>query len=112
MDSVDAAPHVGSQTTLAGEFIDGEPIPLMRYSRGIWCRAGVEECTVVDLERREPHCKMMGWHLDVLKKRYPECYKVCTVPTKELYLWRNITKHRPGTFPDVLRAARGTRSSL
>ena len=57
---LDSPGRVGSQTTLAGECIGGEPIPLIRYGHGIWCRFGVEELIVVDLLRRQPHCKMCG----------------------------------------------------
>jgi len=64
----------GSQVAFAGEFINGEPIPLMRYSQCQWQRYGVEEQLLVDLRRREPHCKMMGFHLDVLKTRQPKLY--------------------------------------
>ncbi|CAE7784067.1 unnamed protein product, partial [Symbiodinium necroappetens] len=65
---LDSPGRVGSQTTLAGEYIGGEPIPLIRHGQGIWCRFGVEELIVVDLLRWQPHCKMMGDHLDVLRK--------------------------------------------
>jgi len=65
---------VGSQVVFAGEFVGGEPIALMRFPMAQWMRYGVEEQMVVDLHRREAHCKMMGFHLDVLAKRAPECY--------------------------------------
>lgn len=71
---LDSVGHTGSQTTVAGEFTGVEPIPLMRYSKGVWARAGVEESILVELPRRQAHCKMMGFHLDVLEKRQPECY--------------------------------------
>ena len=58
VNRLDSPGHVGSQTTLAGEYIGGEPIPLMRYGQGIWCRFGVEEIVIVDLPRRQPHCAL------------------------------------------------------
>jgi len=75
---LDSVGHTGSQTTLAGEFTGVEPIPLMRYPKGVWARAGVEESILVELPRRQAHCKMMGFHLDVLEKRQPECYSSFT----------------------------------
>ena len=48
----------------------------MRYGQGIWCRYGVEEQVIVELQRRQAHCKMMGDHLDVLRKRCPKLYDV------------------------------------
>jgi hypothetical protein len=65
----------GSQVAFAGEFINGEPIPLMRFSQCQWQRYGVEEQLHVDLKRREPHCKMMGFNLDVLATRQIELYE-------------------------------------
>jgi len=65
---------VGSQVTFAGEFMGLEPIPLMRYAMAQWTRHGVEEQPIMPLKRREPYCKMMGWHLDVLGKRDPSLY--------------------------------------
>lgn len=97
---LDCPGKIGSQTTLAGEFIGDEPIPLMRFNTGVWCRYNVEEQVLVDLKRREPHCKMMGFHLDVLKKRFPHLYGVCVQPTGDLYTWRNTTKTRPGDYKD------------
>jgi len=64
----------GSQVAFAGEFINGEPIPLMRYPQCQWQRYGVEEQLIVELRRREPHCKMMGFNLDVLATRQPKLY--------------------------------------
>eukprot|EP00930_Biecheleria_cincta_P033994 TRINITY_DN23528_c0_g1_i1.p1 TRINITY_DN23528_c0_g1~~TRINITY_DN23528_c0_g1_i1.p1 ORF type:complete len:805 (+),score=142.66 TRINITY_DN23528_c0_g1_i1:43-2457(+) len=102
---LDSNGKLGSQTTLAGEYIGGEPIPLMRYAQGVWCRYGVEEQVIVELKRRQPHCKMMGDHLDVLKKRWPELYGVCT--QEELFQWREVTSRRPGDFPDEHPYLRG-----
>ena len=90
VNRLDSPGRLGSQTTLAGEYIGGEPIPLMRYGQGIWCRYGVEEQVIVELSRRQAHCKMMGDHLDVLKKRAPELYGVCCKHREELYSWRQI----------------------
>merc|ERR1712124_148685 len=104
---IDCPGKLGSQTTLAGEYIGGEPIPLMRYSQGVWCRHGVEEQVHVDLPRREAHCKMMGDHLDVLKKRWPATYGVCTVPNKDLFTWGNTTTARPGSYRDEYCYLRG-----
>lgn len=70
----------GSQVAFAGEFIGGEPIPLMRYSQCQWQRYGVEEQLHIELQRREPHCKMMGFNLDVLATRQPKLYS-CMVAT-------------------------------
>lgn len=70
----------GSQVAFAGEFIGGEPIPLMRYSQCQWQRFGVEEQLHIKLERREPHCKMMGFNLDVVETRQPKLYS-CMVAT-------------------------------
>lgn len=81
---LDSVGPTGSQTTLAGEFTNAEPIPLMRYARGAWTRHGVEEQVPVDLPRRQAHCKMMGFHLDVLKKRFPECYGSFVLPVEKL----------------------------
>jgi predicted amidohydrolase len=66
----------GSQVAFAGEFMGVEPIPLMRYPQCQWQRYGVEEQLLVDLHRRETHCKMMGYSLDVLATRQPELYDV------------------------------------
>lgn len=66
----------GSQVAFAGEFLDGEPIPLMRYPQCQWQRFGVEEQLLVDLKHREPYCKMMGFHLDVLATRQPKLYAI------------------------------------
>jgi len=71
---MDNAAGVGSQVTFAGEYIGGEPIPLMRYAMAQWCRPGLEEQPIFSLKRREPYCKMMGDHLDVLGKRDPALY--------------------------------------
>jgi len=87
---LDCPGKLGSQTTLAGEFIGGEPIPLMRYAQGVWARHNVEEQIHVELLRRQAHCKMMGDHLDVLHKRFPDLYAVCTVPNHQLPTWRNM----------------------
>jgi len=65
---------VGSQVTFAGEYIGGEPIPLMRYAMAQWTRYGVEEQLIFSLKRREAYCKMMGDHLCVLGKRDPALY--------------------------------------
>lgn len=91
VNRLDSPGRLGSQTTLAGEYIGGEPIPLMRYGQGIWCRYGVEEQVIVELPRRQAHCKMMGDHLDVLKKRAPALYSVCCKPKEELYGWRQMS---------------------
>lgn len=104
---LDCPGRLGSQTTLAGEYIGGEPIPLMRYPQGVWCRHNVEEQVIVDLPRRQAHCKMMGDHLDVLHKRFPELYGVCTRPESELFTWRGTTKTRPGDYEDGLLPQRG-----
>jgi len=104
---LDCPGKFGSQATLAGEYIGGEPIPLMRYPQGVWARSGVEEQILVDLPRRQAHCKMMGDHLDVLKKRFPPLYEVCTRPSPELFTWRNTTKAMPGSYPDGYRHVRG-----
>jgi len=71
---LDNMAKVGSQVVFAGEFIGGEPIALMRYPMAQWMRYGVEEQMVVTLERREANCKMMGFCLDVLAHRFPQCY--------------------------------------
>mmetsp|Transcript_21473 Transcript_21473/g.37829 ORF Transcript_21473/g.37829 Transcript_21473/m.37829 type:complete len:804 (-) Transcript_21473:345-2756(-) len=105
---LDSPGQLGSQTTHAGEFLGGEPIPLMRYCQGTWCRWGVEEQVIVDLQRRQAHCKMMGDHLDVLKKRFPDLYNVCTKPREDLHTWRDVTTMRPGDFPDECRYLRGS----
>lgn len=73
LDSVGVA---GSQVCYAGEFMGDEPIALMRYPTALQGRHGVEEQLHFVLHRREAHCKMMGFHLDVLHKRFPECYHV------------------------------------
>lgn len=73
---MDNVAEVGSQVTFAGEFIGGEPIPLMRYASAQWTRYGVEEQPLFQLKRREPYCKMMGFHLCVLGKRNPSLYKM------------------------------------
>jgi predicted amidohydrolase len=75
---LDNSGREGSQVAFAGEFINGEPIPLMRYSQCQWQRYGVEEQLIVELRRREPHCKMMGFNLDVLRTRQPKLYDVMT----------------------------------
>jgi len=79
---LDNVAREGSQVAFAGEFIPGhtEPIALMRYSQCQWQRYGVEEQLLVDLQRREAHCKMMGFHLDVLATRQPALYD-CMVAT-------------------------------
>eukprot|EP00913_Durusdinium_trenchii_P032479 g30408.t1 len=83
VNRLDSPGRLGSQTILAGEYIGGEPIPLMRYGQGIWCRYGVEEQIIVELQRRLTHCKMMGDHLDVLAKRSPELYHVCCTASED-----------------------------
>eukprot|EP00971_Amphidinium_carterae_P312409 6209210-Amphidinium_carterae.1 len=98
---LDCAAKFGSQTSLAGEYVGGEPIPLMRYPQGVWTRHGVEEQVLVDLPRRQAHCKMMGLHLDVLRKRFPHLYGVCTKPDQELFTWRNTTSACP---PEGMRS--------
>ena len=75
--------QVGSQVVYAGEFLGGEPIALMRYPQAQWMRYGVEELMVTQLARREPHCKMMGFHLDVLASRFPQCYGMMTATEEE-----------------------------
>jgi len=80
VNRLDSPGRLGSQTTKAGEYIRGEPIPLMRYCEGVWARYGVEEQIHVQLARREPHCKMMGEILDVVEKRYPELCHLITSP--------------------------------
>mmetsp|Transcript_8570 Transcript_8570/g.18695 ORF Transcript_8570/g.18695 Transcript_8570/m.18695 type:complete len:794 (-) Transcript_8570:114-2495(-) len=97
---LDCPGRLGSQTTLAGEYISGEPIPLMRYAQGVWARFNLEEMILVELPRRQAHCKMMGDYLDVLQKRFPSRYEAVTKPTVDLYTWRNTTKVRPGDYPD------------
>jgi predicted amidohydrolase/ABC-type nitrate/sulfonate/bicarbonate transport system substrate-binding protein len=77
---LDTPAGVGSQVVMAGEFVGGEPIALMRYPTAQWMRHGVEEQLVVALKRREANCKMMGYHLDVLRKRHPQCYASLTTP--------------------------------
>lgn len=104
---LDCLGKIGSQTTLAGEFIGDEPIPLMRFNSGVWCRHNVEEQVIVDLVRRQPHCKMMGFHLDVLRRRFPDLYGACTKPSGELFLWRNTTRVRPGDYKDEYAIIRG-----
>lgn len=81
---LDCLGRIGSQTTKAGEYIRGEPIPLMRYSEGVWARYNVEEQIHVQLRRREPHCKMMGEILDVVEKRFPELCGIITCPKSKL----------------------------
>lgn len=81
---LDSPGRFGSQTTVAGEYLGGEPIPLMRYCQGVWARYGVEEQILVELQRRQAHCKMMGEILDVLEKRYPELCSIVTTPTAQL----------------------------
>eukprot|EP00929_Paragymnodinium_shiwhaense_P002494 TRINITY_DN102755_c0_g1_i1.p1 TRINITY_DN102755_c0_g1~~TRINITY_DN102755_c0_g1_i1.p1 ORF type:complete len:607 (+),score=114.71 TRINITY_DN102755_c0_g1_i1:99-1919(+) len=73
---LDNVAREGSQVSFAGEFVPGhtEPIALMRYSQCQWQRYGVEEQLLVELQRREAHCKMMGFHLDVLATRQPALY--------------------------------------
>lgn len=105
---LDSPGTLGSQTTVAGEYVGGEPIPLMRYAKGIWCRYGVEEQVIVELHRREAHCKMMGDNLDVLEKRWPELYGVCCEPRDKLFGWSAVTTVRPGDFSDEYRYVRGT----
>jgi predicted amidohydrolase len=72
---LDNTAREGSQVAFAGEFITEEPIPLMRYPQCQWQRYGVEEQLLVELKRREPYCKMMGFNLDVLATRQVELYK-------------------------------------
>jgi len=55
---LDNPAEVGSQVVFAGEFLGGEPVALMRFPTAQWMRHGVEELLVVELERREPHCKV------------------------------------------------------
>jgi len=105
---LDCKGKLGSQTMLAGEYTGGEPIPLARYGQGVWTRHNVEEQVHVELARRQTHCKMMGDHLDVLRKRFPTLYGACTKPSEELFTWRNTTKKRPSDFPDDLRDVRRT----
>lgn len=105
---LDCPGKLGSQTTLAGEYIGGEPIPLMRFPQGVWTRHNVEEQVIVDLHRRQAHCKMMGDHLDPVAKRFPNLYSVCTQPLDELFTWRNTTAARPGDYEDELRPLRGS----
>jgi predicted amidohydrolase/ABC-type nitrate/sulfonate/bicarbonate transport system substrate-binding protein len=78
---LDNPAEVGSQVVMAGEFVGGEPIALMRYPTAQWMRYGVEEQLVLTMKRREANCKMMGFHLDVLRKRHPECYASLAAPS-------------------------------
>lgn len=105
---LDCPGRLGSQTTLAGEYIGGEPIPLARYAQGVWARHNVEEQILVDLPRRQAHCKMMGDHLDVLRKRFPRLYGVCTESAGGLFTWRNVTRARPGDYRDEYALVRGS----
>lgn len=105
---LDCVGEIGSQTTFAGEFCGLEPIPAMRYANAAWCRYNVEEQITVDLRRREPHCKMMGYHMDVMHKRFPELYEVCKVPTEDLYHWKYVTRTALGDYKDERRLQRGT----
>merc|ERR1712232_421065 len=97
----------GSQVAFAGEFINGEPIPLMRYSQCQWQRYGVEEQLLVDLRRREPHCKMMGFHLDVLRTREPKLYDTMVATgdnkpasaTAPLFNMTSNKRHKAGYSP-------------
>jgi len=77
---LDNQAQVGSQVVYAGEFIGNEPIALMRYPTAQWMRYGVEEQMVIHLSRRQPWCKMMGHHLDVLATRVPGCYGMFVKP--------------------------------
>jgi len=107
VNRIDSPGRLGSQTTLAGEYIGGEPIPLMRYAQGVWCRYGVEEQVMVELQRRQAHCKMMGDHLDVLKKRWPDLYGVCCEPQENLFQWREVASVA-GPVTDGYRYLRGS----
>jgi len=80
---LDSSARVGSQVCFAGEFLGDEPIPLMRFPAVHLSRYGVEEQLHVTLERREAHCKMMGFFLDVLAKRFPETYRPLVTPSKD-----------------------------
>lgn len=71
---------LGSQIVQADLFAPGQPIALMRYPTGYWSRHGFEEQLLVQLDLRDAHSKMMGFHLDVLASRQPDLYDVMVAP--------------------------------
>lgn len=71
---------IGSQILRADEFRPGQPIALMRYPTAYVSRTGFEEQLLVELDLREAHSKMMGWHLDVLATRQPAVYAPMVQP--------------------------------
>ena len=71
---LDSPADVGSQVVRSDEFAPGQPIALMRYPTGYWSRPGFEEQLLVELDLRESHSKMMGYHLDPVATRSPELY--------------------------------------
>lgn len=71
---LDSPSRIGSQILRADEFVPGQPIALMRYPTGYWSRPGFEEQIAIELDLREAHSKMMGFHLDPLATRAPHLY--------------------------------------
>lgn len=65
---------LGSQIVQADEFVFGQPIALMRYPTAWTSRTGFEEQMVINLDLRESHSKVMGFHLDPVATRQPELY--------------------------------------
>jgi len=71
---------LGSQVVQADEFVPGQPIALMRFPTAWTCRGGFEEQMRVELDLRESHSKMMGFHLDPVATRQPFLYRpFCTL---------------------------------
>ncbi|GAB3273708.1 carbon-nitrogen hydrolase family protein [Kineosporia babensis] len=71
---LDCPAGLGSQVVQADEFVFGQPIALMRFPTVWTCRSGFEEQMRVDLDLRESHSKVMGFHLDPLATRQPHLY--------------------------------------
>lgn len=72
---LDTPTGLGSQVVQADEFVPGQPIALMRFPTAWTCRGGFEEQMRVELDLREAHSKVMGFHLDPVATRQPFLYR-------------------------------------
>ncbi|MBI3092204.1 MAG: carbon-nitrogen hydrolase family protein [Candidatus Tectomicrobia bacterium] len=73
---LDSPAPCGSQIVMPDLPFPGQPIALQRYPMAYMSRYGFEEELILDLDRRVTHSKLMGFHLDCLKKRMPHIYHV------------------------------------
>jgi predicted amidohydrolase len=68
--------NFGSQIVLADRFRLGQPIALMRLPTAVWSRTGFEENIFLEIDLMDSHSKVQGFHLDPLKTRNPDLYRI------------------------------------